>query len=278
MPETLHSYLYGLNNPVLYTDPSGRCADFVTLVLCLTVIGIGVGIIYNYSSQVISNLNTGMSFWDAVYYKNINKKELTVASVRAGVGAFTFAVIAPVSFTGFVVTGCFATIGSGRAGALTDAGWEQVASLYQGNDISVSKFVQDAQKAGFLDGTQIILDGLSGGISGGLIYGLTSITPIAQPVKSPGGVPVIRLLPSGGVRIELSGRPGLHLPPTEMQKLGYGITNGLANIIRRILGNVIRDIAIRPIKNYVGTPTPSPLPIATPAPAPPLLSTPMPTP
>jgi RHS repeat-associated protein len=34
MPGTLHPYLYGMNNPILYTDPSGRCADPLTMLLC----------------------------------------------------------------------------------------------------------------------------------------------------------------------------------------------------------------------------------------------------
>jgi hypothetical protein len=242
MPGTFNPYLYGMNNPVMYTDPSGNCAEPVTLVLCLTAIGVGVGIIANWGSQVYHNVQGGMSFWDAVYYKNLNGKQLTIAGVRAGVGTLTFAIIGPSTFLGFLATGCVAELASGRVGALTDASWEQVASLYQGNGMSVRKFVEDAQAVGFLDGSTLVFDALNGSVTGALTFGLGKVIPEFGPSKSPGGPPIIRLLPGGGIRVEVSGRPGLYVAPSQKAALGYALLNGAREIVSDLVTSFLGEL------------------------------------
>ncbi len=45
-PQTLNPYAYGLNNPILYTDPSGRCIfTGVDTVACLIALAIGIPIV-----------------------------------------------------------------------------------------------------------------------------------------------------------------------------------------------------------------------------------------
>ncbi len=61
-PASLTPYVYALNSPVLYSDPSGENP----LLLVGGVGGLLGGAIYGYGSQVVRNLNQGMCFWDAL--------------------------------------------------------------------------------------------------------------------------------------------------------------------------------------------------------------------
>ena len=50
LPETQHPYMYGLNNPTRYTDPSGRFIDPVTATAALIVGGLSLLWAQSYSS------------------------------------------------------------------------------------------------------------------------------------------------------------------------------------------------------------------------------------
>jgi RHS repeat-associated protein len=77
-PASLTPYTYALNNPVMYTDPSGE-----TPLLLLGVLGglLG-GTAYGYGSQVIRNFSQGICFWNAFSY-NIDAGQI---ALFAGVG------------------------------------------------------------------------------------------------------------------------------------------------------------------------------------------------
>ncbi|MCL4560159.1 MAG: hypothetical protein M1281_06050, partial [Chloroflexi bacterium] len=42
-PATLNAYSYAGGNPILYSDPSGRCFDGISTVVCAIAFGAGIG-------------------------------------------------------------------------------------------------------------------------------------------------------------------------------------------------------------------------------------------
>jgi hypothetical protein len=74
-PQNLNRFSYVLNNPIRFADSSGHCIWDLCIVEG-AIIGAGVLLTVDYTVQVGKNLNAGMSFWDAVYYKNVNTQEL----------------------------------------------------------------------------------------------------------------------------------------------------------------------------------------------------------
>ncbi|MFV2045152.1 MAG: RHS repeat-associated core domain-containing protein, partial [Anaerolineales bacterium] len=104
LPPTLHPYLYALNNPLQYSDPSGQL-PFLALIGIAALAGGGIGAIADYASQVHNNMkNCGMSFWDAVYYENIDAKRLGVAFAEGfalgGFGGLTGGLVQWAGLTG----------------------------------------------------------------------------------------------------------------------------------------------------------------------------------
>jgi RHS repeat-associated protein len=54
-PQTLNSYSYAENNPIIKKDPDGRCAGAL-LIVCLAIIGADVGVWTNYGGDVLGKL------------------------------------------------------------------------------------------------------------------------------------------------------------------------------------------------------------------------------
>lgn len=81
--ESLTPYQYALNNPVLYSDPDGKCP------LCLYLVGQFVkGAATEYVTQVGTNLLKGQSFKDAAY-TNVDFKEVGMEGLKdAATGGF----------------------------------------------------------------------------------------------------------------------------------------------------------------------------------------------
>jgi RHS repeat-associated protein len=125
-PQDLNRFSYTRDNPVRYTDPSGHCIwDSCNLEVIL--IGVGIGPIVDYGLQVRQNMKTeGMSFWDAVYYKNIDESSMASAGVGGGVGAATISILAPATVLQALAAGGLAGRLSGRASALTRATWSML--------------------------------------------------------------------------------------------------------------------------------------------------------
>jgi len=88
LPATLHPYLYGLNNPIWYTDPSGRCVSgaVVDSIICGAVIGATVGAAWDYGTQVYKNYQSDPSsgLWQAAT-TNINGSSIGRAALIGAV-------------------------------------------------------------------------------------------------------------------------------------------------------------------------------------------------
>lgn len=191
-PETINRYSYSSNNPLKYTDPSGHFPLLIT-----AAIGVGIGFSANYAIQVYKNMQEGKSLPEAASWSNMNKKELTVATVGGFVGGLTMgAVTAVVGATGLTAGistavsgiggGALANIMGGQAEAITDAAYDQVVnntrleSTTDGRhlvyfDYNGREFYNDARSKGFLDQQTIKHDAVIGGLVGGATAGLQSI-------------------------------------------------------------------------------------------------------
>ncbi len=62
-PQTLNPYAYAHNQPTRYTDPSGRCAEPVTFILCSMALGAAVGAGSNLIMQVLDD-RPGINWWE----------------------------------------------------------------------------------------------------------------------------------------------------------------------------------------------------------------------
>ena len=91
LPTTQHPYAYALNNPLRYTDPSGR----IPPQLALSLIAAGVAGILDFAYQVSNNMQRGMNFWQATCYRNINWSHILQTSLTVGFTTFSFLITAP---------------------------------------------------------------------------------------------------------------------------------------------------------------------------------------
>jgi RHS repeat-associated protein len=98
-PQTLNPYVYALNSPMVYTDPSGR---FVNLILG-TVIGAAIGAAIDYGGQVLSNINQYGFTREA--FTRINWCDVGKAAVIGAVGGLTFGVGLALGTTGMYALG-----------------------------------------------------------------------------------------------------------------------------------------------------------------------------
>ncbi|MGQ9601035.1 MAG: RHS repeat-associated core domain-containing protein [Anaerolineae bacterium] len=80
LPQTQNPYVYVGNNPANLTDPGGDIAPIIAIPL---IVG-GVAVIVDWGIQVYQNVCTrDMSFWDAVYYRNLDWNEMATVGVTA---------------------------------------------------------------------------------------------------------------------------------------------------------------------------------------------------
>ncbi len=80
VPQDFNRYAYTRNSPVNLTDPGGEIAPIVAIPL---IVG-GVALLVDWGVQVYQNVCTrNMSFWDAVYYRNLDWNKMATVGVTA---------------------------------------------------------------------------------------------------------------------------------------------------------------------------------------------------
>ncbi|MCA9978119.1 MAG: RHS repeat-associated core domain-containing protein, partial [Anaerolineales bacterium] len=121
LPASQHGYSYAHNNSPNYIDPTGSCIfGGIDTAICL---GAGLGFVSGYVGQVANNMHNGMSFFDAVYYKNINWTQVGASTVAGGVAGTTGFVVggAAGGFAGGLLPPATTLAGAVGSGAVTGA-------------------------------------------------------------------------------------------------------------------------------------------------------------
>lgn len=160
-PQSLNRYTYTLNSPIRYADPSGRCP------VCLAA---GIGLIVDYGWQVRNNIvDHNMSFWDAVYYKNIDWGEVIGVTVGSGIGAGFASPLAGVAGEGTSLLtqlawkgagGMLGAITGGQTRILVESHMDEL--IENGFNYDEIHAIERATSSGLLDPQTVILDGATG--------------------------------------------------------------------------------------------------------------------
>lgn len=213
--------------------------------ICLTIIGGGLSVFVDWTGQVRANLDQGKDFWQASYHENLDEKQLTVSGVEGATSTFVFVTLGPTSLSQAVVYGGLANVVGGQAGAITDATWEQGVAVGNGNNYDGWQYFVNAQDAGLLNPSSILVDWTSGAITAGVGSKVSSYIPVFGPVKSPGGPAMIQMA-GRNFGVEISGRPGLFLPSSQQETILYAAGNALTSnaqgVAETILSNAISDV------------------------------------
>jgi hypothetical protein len=147
-PQNLNRFSYVLNNPIRFADSSGHCIWDLCIVEG-AIIGAGVLLTVDYTVQVGKNLNAGMSFWDAVYYKNVNTQELGGATlVGTGAGATVAAIpelVGAAASTACADGDCTNEIQAITSGATNAT--QTAQTVIADTDVVMGKLIQPGQAA-----------------------------------------------------------------------------------------------------------------------------------
>jgi RHS repeat-associated protein len=165
MPATLHAYLYGLNDPINHTDPSGRCLTgaIIDTILCGALIGGVAGGVVGGVGYAVTHQGQN---WDTQDFAG----SLGTGILAGIVGGATFGAGAAVFGTGFAATVASGAISGVASGQVSRA----LENVLLGQDI----------RTGLGDPTDIVRDATFGGATAGLIYaGVPLVTRLAaKPV------------------------------------------------------------------------------------------------
>ena len=183
-PQALNRYAYVFNNPLKYTDPSGRC-PWCVAALGGAILGGGM----SWLQQTWANHQQGMSWRDAALTVDIG--EIAGAAVAGAIVAGTFGAaavyvgagsVAGIGFWGTVGLGAGTNVVANQASPLVRATVnEAVGWLHNRGDFSTADIMQMAHSYGFLDPAQIGIDAASGAIAGAVAYPVASaLTRFAQ--------------------------------------------------------------------------------------------------
>lgn len=150
-------YAYGLNNPLMYTDPDG---EWIHLV-----IGAIIGGVMN----VVMNFGKIDNFWEGLGYFGVGA---AAGAVGAGVGSGVSSVIAGGSFgAGFIGTAASTATSSFFTGAAIGGAGGFSSGLVSGtgNGLIEGKNLGQALNSGLKDG---VIGGVTGGLVGGAVSGI----------------------------------------------------------------------------------------------------------
>lgn len=254
-PQSFNRYSYSYNNPLKYTDPSGHCIDGITTWACIAAaaaIGGGIGLIVDYSIQVIDNVsNHDMSFWQAVYKNNISWSSVFGSTIAGGVGGGIAAPVAALAGPSSSVIGNLGWSGlggllggvmGGQAGSLSQATIAEVGDAWAGRGFSGAELLENAATSGFLDPDSILLDGATGVVFAWAGEGLNSALQGLNPFKpwqgSQPSVPMVRYAPQldRGVipTIVYSGR-SITLSMSQYELLMNAVSQGLIDLATDLL-------------------------------------------
>jgi RHS repeat-associated protein len=254
-PQSFNRYSYSYNNPLKYSDPSGHCIDGVTTWACIAAaaaIGGGVGLIVDYSVQVIDNVsNQDLPFWQAVYKDNISWSSVFGSTVGGGVGGGIAAPIAALAGPSSSVIGNLGWSGlggllggafGGQAGSLSQATISEVGDAWAGRGFNGTQMLENAAKNGFLDPGSILLDSATGVVFAWAGEGLNSAIHGINPFKLWQGtqpsVPMVKYTPhlKGGVSptIVYSGR-SITLSMSQYELLMNAIAQGSIDLATELL-------------------------------------------
>jgi RHS repeat-associated protein len=247
-PQQFNRFTYSLNNPTRYSDPSGHCIFGIDTAVCIAAaISAGVGLIVDYGSQVVDNMQAGMPFWDAVYKDNINWRQTAVSTVSSGVGGAVAGPIAGKAGSSLIsklmwhgLGGAVGGLVGGQTGALAEASWDEAANLLSGSGIDGQRFLNNAQDAGLLDGTEMAIDTTSGAVLAWAGAGFNAALSRAVPSPWQPTVPrrtVIKFTPTlEGTRMyfELEGK-WVEVPPDRVAQLIQALSQGLVDVASDII-------------------------------------------
>jgi RHS repeat-associated protein len=253
-PQALNRYSYANNNPVKFTDPSGHCP------ICVTA-GVGFlgGVIISAGSQFIGGLSQGLSVDQA--FHQIDAGKVVAAGLAGGVAGLTFGIGTAVLGTGIIATGisgAAAGVVEGRMGVIADSTWNEVERWKSGQSFETRRLWDEAVTNGLIDPMSMAIDAGSGAITAnlgrqfgnwlmdqGIMVRSTATTRSAS-------VPTIRLLPNGGITLEL-GRQPLQLSQDVWDGIIAALMEGNAALAEELLSKSM-DEALHGIANPGGNP------------------------
>jgi RHS repeat-associated protein len=169
-PQDWNRYAYVRNSPSNYIDPDGHVPLLVT-----ALIGAGIGATVSTAVQVGRGMTQGQTFQES--FNDVDWGQVAGAAVAGGVVGLTMGAGAAVLGTGFGATvflGAAGGVLGGQAGALTEAGYDEVVHMLNSGGFDGQRYMQTAQDCGFLDGRKMAADAAAGGIAAGVGYGLNS--------------------------------------------------------------------------------------------------------
>jgi hypothetical protein len=163
LPATQHPYLYGLNNPVRYTDPSGEIA--IGAVAIAAVAGAAIGMATGGIGYIVQN--PGQSLGQ--YTQNTEFRKALAVGAASGAVSGVMGLLPASSFLGAVGVGAL-------SGALAGGVGQVVANLFT----SCTPWHQGIGRA-------MLAGAIGGAIAGGVGFGVRQwraarVKPVAEPL------------------------------------------------------------------------------------------------
>jgi hypothetical protein len=190
---------------------------------------IGGGV--SFGTQLVTNLQAGQSFSEAVGHVNYGK--VAGAAVAGGVMGLTLGVAAPTGIAATLAVGAAGGLFGGQAGRFTEAAWDEAVGALKGQGWEGEHLLQAAADNGFLDPLSMGIDATSGAVSAGVGFGLGKVltsaglmnNPLYDRVVTGNSGPKVYLITQNQIFIE-SGERTLVLSTDKFDRLMYLLTYG----------------------------------------------------